>query len=193
MEAAKSAIGNLMGYNNEGDQASQDGHQQQSTTTGSGEHEHKSHMPEAVTHHKVTSDQAGAGDAGDAHASSGADQSADSSHTHNSDAQNPDQGRDPAVVGDDSKDSKLTGSAAPGSHSAVFGLTPDGKPYNDTAHASSKLKPAHSSEPSEGDKAANNDTSSRAPAGAAVSEQMHAPDNDAKGLERKEPAPTGSG
>jgi hypothetical protein len=56
------------------------------------------------------------------------------------------KGEDPNVV--ENKSKKLTGTAAPGSHSALFGLTPDGHKEQDVDYGSTKPKPAHSNEDS---------------------------------------------
>lgn len=50
------------------------------------------------------------------------------------DIQHGSQGQDPSLVTDGK--SKLTGTGVDGSHSAVFGLTPDGHRHKDTAHGS---------------------------------------------------------
>lgn len=106
--------------------------------------------------------------------------------------QNSSQGRDPAVVGDDSTSKKLTGTGVPGSHSAVFGLTPDGKTHNETTNESGPVVPASElgkpHKKDDKDKVnEKNDTSSRAPDSAGVAEQMHKHDTEPKGLQRKEP------
>jgi len=85
-------------------------------------------------------------------------------------------GADPALVGDPNPKDKLVGTGAPGSHSAVFGLTPDGKTNTDTAKGSGAPKPAHSKETAigGGQQSSEGDTGSRAPTGnPEVSEQMH--------------------
>jgi hypothetical protein len=96
------------------------------------------------------------------------------------------RGKDPDVVEDKSR--KLTGTAAPGSHSALFGLTPDGHKEQNVDYGSMKPKPAHSSEDStaaSGDGAtftgksrdvtSSGDTGSRAPEGSGVHEQLNDP------------------
>lgn len=88
----------------------------------------------------------------------------------------------------------MTGSGTDGSHSAVFGLTPDGHKHDDTTHGATPVKPAHSQETTVGKAAEKNDTTSRAAASGEVSEQMHKAETDSgkKGLERKDPAPESS-
>ncbi|KIW91391.1 uncharacterized protein Z519_08287 [Cladophialophora bantiana CBS 173.52] len=112
--------------------------------------------------------------------------------------QSPKQGPDPALVGDPNPTDKMTGTAVPGSHSAVFGLTPDGKKVGNTSPGSSAPKPAHSSKTAVGggrEEAGDLDTSSRTPASGEVSEQMHKAEADpgAKGLQRTDPAPEPAG
>jgi len=102
------------------------------------------------------------------------------------------KGQDPDVVED--KLNKLTGTAAPGSHSALFGLTPDGHKEQEAEYSSTKPKPAHSDEDStiaSGDGAtftgknreatSSGDTGSRAPEGSGVQEQLNDPKLAAKG------------
>jgi hypothetical protein len=85
------------------------------------------------------------------------------------------KGQDPSVV--DDKGRKLTGTGAPGSHSALFGLTPDGHKETDVDHNSSKPRPADS-----GDGATSSgDTGSRAPTGSGVHEQLDDPRVGEKG------------
>lgn len=96
------------------------------------------------------------------------------------------KGEDPNVV--ERRSRKLTGTAAPGSHSALFGLTPDGHKEQEVDHGSTKPKPAHSKEDStaaSGDGAtftgksrdvtSSGDTGSRAPEGSGVQEQLNDP------------------
>lgn len=96
------------------------------------------------------------------------------------------KGEDPNVV--ENKSKKLTGTAAPGSHSALFGLTPDGHKAQDVDYGTTKPKPAHSNEDStiaSGDGAtftgksrdvtSSGDTGSRAPEGSGVQEQLNDP------------------
>jgi hypothetical protein len=96
--------------------------------------------------------------------------------------QKTDGGHDPNLVGpEDTHDMKLTGQGAPGSHSAVFGLTPDGHKHDDTHSTTTTSKPAHSKEsavgggsvPSGTEDASN--TTSRAVTGGGVASQMHDP------------------
>lgn len=86
--------------------------------------------------------------------------------------QHASQGTDPSLVESNVKPSGWRGDGIPGSHSAVFGLTPDGKTYDDTAHGSTPVKPAHSSSR---DDTATGDIGSRAPSSGAVAEQMNDP------------------
>ena len=149
-------------------------HQAQQTTSHGSESENKSHHGlQNLLHHKKSPE-------------SSSDQVNDSS---SSSLQNPTQGRDPAVIGDDHK--KLTGTAAPGSHSAVFGLTPTGEKITDTDSSTTAPKPANSfaKSKSRGDSAGEGDTSSGTAAGGeGLSEQMHNPrDQGPKGLERTDP------
>ena len=58
----------------------------------------------------------------------------------------------PVILDDNSK--KLTGTGAPGSHSALFGLTPDGKKEAEADYSSSKPEPVHSVETLSGDESA---------------------------------------
>lgn len=94
------------------------------------------------------------------------------------------KGKDSNVVEDKSK--KLTGTAAPGSHSALFGLTPDGHKEQDVDYSSTK--PAHSNEDStiasgsgatftgkSRDITSSGDIGSRAPGGSRVQEQLNDP------------------
>jgi hypothetical protein len=81
-------------------------------------------------------------------------------------------GRDPNTEGEDTlagDHPKMTGTGAPGSHSAVFGLTPDGKTDTNTKSSTTAVKPAHSKETSNTSTA---DTGSRAGGGEGVSEQV---------------------
>jgi len=211
MESVKSTINHYLGSNENPGQSEHSGHSEQSgqtaqtaqtaqsaqsehsgqpaqsgesgapahdATTHSGEGDHKSHHLHDPLHHK--SDASGSDDA--------------SAPSHD-DKQNSSQGPDPALVGDTNSEKKLTGSGADGSHSAVFGLTPDGHKHEDTTHGTTPLKPAHGGKgkKDKDDKNDKNDDSSRAPTGnSEIKEQMNAPDTEPKGLERKEPAPTGA-
>lgn len=162
-------------------QNTQQGAQDTQTTQTTGEHDsskhhHGHHIPNPL-HHKKKEDDTDSGLTGG------------SSH---GDLQNSSQGRDPAVV-DDKGTKKLTGTGVPGSHSAVFGLTPDGKKHDETTSDSGPVVPAselgkpHKKEKQEDKANPSNDTSSRAPDSAGVAEQMHKVDNEPKGLQRKEP------
>lgn len=197
MESVKNTINHYLGSNENPEQSEHSGQSAQpaqsgqsaqpaqsgesgapahDATTHSGESDQKSHhLHNPLHHHK--SDTSGSDDA---------------SAPSQDDKQNSSQGADPALVGDSNSDKKLTGSGADGSHSAVFGLTPDGHKHEDTTHGTTPLKPAHGGKGKK-DKDDKNDDSSRAPTGnSEVKEQMNAPDTEPKGLERKEPAPTGA-
>lgn len=90
------------------------------------------------------------------------------------------EGEDPAVV--DTKDKKLTGTGAPGSHSALFGLTPDGHKESQADYSSTKPKPAHSEEATGGGSTSGGgDSGSRAPGGSGVAEQINDPRVSKKG------------
>lgn len=84
---------------------------------------------------------------------------------------------------------KLSGSGVPGSHSAVFGLTPDGKRHDDTSHATTTVAPAHSAETTMGRKSVAAGGVLGGEGG--VSNQIDAPDTGKKGLERTDPLPSG--
>jgi hypothetical protein len=117
------------------------------------------------------------------------------SHPDRSEVQSPDQGPDPALVGDAKEHPKMVGQGTPGSHSAVFGLTPDGKRYDDSTHGATPIRPAHSDQTTLGRKSvagasgadSGGDTVSGGRGG--VSDQIDAPDSGKKGLERTDPAP----
>jgi len=89
------------------------------------------------------------------------------------------QGRDPNTEGPDHP--KMTGTGAPGSHSAVFGLTPDGNKDDNTNSDSNPVKPAHSKEAEVGGEASGGgsyskeDQGSRGVTGDGVADQMHDP------------------
>lgn len=89
----------------------------------------------------------------------------------------------------------MVGQGAPGSHSAVFGLTPDGKKHDDSSHGTAPVRPAHSEETTLGKKsvvgASGPDSGGDAVSGGrgGVSDQVDAPDTGKKGLERTDPAP----
>lgn len=96
------------------------------------------------------------------------------------DVQSPRQGKDPNLVeASTSGGSGLKGEGVPGSHSAVFGLTPDGQKYDDTKHSSTSLKPAHSSKLGE---STSSDAGSRAPTGQAISQQLNDPRVNERGV-----------
>jgi hypothetical protein len=83
------------------------------------------------------------------------------------------RGRDPNTEGEDTLSGnhpKMTGTGVPGSHSAVFGLTPDGKTDTNTKSGATPVKPAHSKETSN---TSSGDTGSRAGGGEGVSEQVN--------------------
>ncbi|KAK5221771.1 hypothetical protein LTR72_006026 [Exophiala xenobiotica] len=147
-------------------------HQAQQTTSHSSEStEHKSHHGlQNLLHHNKSP-------------ASSSDQVDESSSSHH---QNSSQGRDPAVI-DKGNEKKLTGTGVPGSHSAVFGLTPTGEKITDTDSTTTAPRPAHSK--SRDETAGGGDNSSRAPAGGEkLTEQMHNPrDQGPKGLERTDP------
>ncbi|KAJ9653235.1 hypothetical protein H2198_007538, partial [Neophaeococcomyces mojaviensis] len=77
------------------------------------------------------------------------------------------QGEDPSL---DTKTGRWTGSGEPGSHSAVFGLTPDGKTYDDTQSHTTKLR-----EHNEGRTEGGTDTSSRNTAAPGIADQLNDP------------------
>lgn len=69
------------------------------------------------------------------------------------------QGRDPNTEGPDH--SQLKGTGAPGSHSAFFGLTPDGKKDENTKASSTPIKPADGEERSKEETASGGGTYTR--------------------------------
>lgn len=90
----------------------------------------------------------------------------------------------------------MVGQGAPGSHSAVFGLTPDGKKHDESSHGATPIRPAHSDETTLGRKsvaagASGADTGGDTVSGGhgGVSDQIDAPDAGKKGLQRTDPAP----
>ncbi|OCT52211.1 hypothetical protein CLCR_08988 [Cladophialophora carrionii] len=108
--------------------------------------------------------------------------------------QSPDQGPDPALVGEANPTEKLSGTGAPGSHSALFGLTPDGKKNAEASKGSGAPQAAHSDKTAVGGgkPAEGGDTSSRAPTGnAQVSEQLQTSEAapGQKGGQRTDPVP----
>ncbi|RMZ78296.1 hypothetical protein DV737_g3940, partial [Chaetothyriales sp. CBS 132003] len=98
-------------------------------------------------------------------------------------AQNLEQNYDKNVDGPTDPDElsklKLTGNAAPGSHSALFGLTPDGKVHTETFN--STAAPTHSTATTVGggrqttSDGETGNTPSTAASGAGVAEQIHDP------------------
>lgn len=117
------------------------------------------------------------------------------SHPDRKDVQSPDQGPDPALTGDAREHPKMVGSGVPGSHSAVFGLTPDGKKHDDSTHGTTPIRPAHSDETTLGRKSVVGGSGAGGAGGGAdsgretVSDQIDAPETGKKGLERTDPAP----
>jgi len=112
--------------------------------------------------------------------------------------QSPDQGPDPALVGDAHAKDKLTGTGAPGSHSALFGLTPDGKKSTEASKGSGAPQAAHSGDTAVGGgkPTEEGDNTSRAPTGGSeLRDQMHRAEADPgrKGGERTDPAPLPAG
>ncbi|KAL8243824.1 hypothetical protein R6Q59_010082 [Mikania micrantha] len=89
------------------------------------------------------------------------------------DVQSPSQGKDPSLVETKENVGNWKGEGVPGSHSAVFGLTPDGRQYDDTSHGTTALRPAHTKKG--GNVATGKDTGSRAPGGSGVAEQLDSP------------------
>ena len=107
-------------------------------------------------------------------------------------SQGPSQSRDPNVI--DTKEKKLTGTGAPGSHSALFGLTPDGHKETEADSTTTAPKAAHREEKKSvtGDggedtagstqgQATSEDAGSRQPEGAGVKDQMNDPNVAQKG------------
>lgn len=86
------------------------------------------------------------------------------------------QGRDPNTEGPDHP--KMTGTGQPGSHSAFFGLTPDGSKDENTQASTTPVKPAHSKETSNSETASGggtyteDDVGSRGVTGAGVADQV---------------------
>jgi len=118
------------------------GHDDQVTSTTTGAHDQKT-SPATETASKPTS--AGNSGSNDQHSHGDSGDSGDMKRV-----QSPDQGPDPALVGDPVPTDKLTGTGAPGSHSALFGLTPDGKKNTEASKGSGVPQAAHSKEPSVG-------------------------------------------
>ena len=103
-------------------------------------------------------------------------------------AQKPQDGQDPNLVGpEDTHTLKMTGAGEPGSHSAVFGLTPDGKVHDETSGTTTAPKAAHSRESAVGggtipkDSESSSDTSSNQARGGGVADQMNDPQVAEKG------------
>ena len=86
------------------------------------------------------------------------------------------QGRDPNTEGPDHP--KMTGTGQPGSHSAFFGLTPDGSKDENTQAGTTPVKPAHSKEASNSGTASGggtyteDDVGSRGVTGSGVADQV---------------------
>ena len=105
------------------------------------------------------------------------------------------KGEDPALVGDDNPNKKLTGTGQPGSHSAVFGLTPDGTVNTDTSSKTTKPVAAHSKDTAVGGgkESTEGDAGSRAREGnpEELKNQMQESTRDAgqSGGGREDPAP----
>jgi hypothetical protein len=93
---------------------------------------------------------------------------------------------DPNLVGpEDTHNLKMTGEGAPGSHSAVFGLTPDGKKHETTSSTTTAPVPTEERSAAGGgtvpDSAEDaNDTSSTGASGAGVAGQIDDPTLAAK-------------
>jgi len=79
------------------------------------------------------------------------------------------QGEDPGL---ETKTGKWTGTGEPGSHSAVFGLTPDGKTYNETQNHTTPLKTTPRDQEQNQE---SNDTSSRNTAAPGIADQLNDP------------------
>ncbi|KAH0843227.1 hypothetical protein AYO21_03520 [Fonsecaea monophora] len=190
METAKNLVNHVMGYNKEDSSDNTTHHHL------AGHH----HKNDASTSDDSITSSSSASETPSKPVSAGNSGSSDhhgSSHKVDR-VQSPEQGPDPALVGEPNPTDKLSGTAAPGSHSAVFGLTPDGKKVSDTSHGSSAPKPAHSTETAVGGgkkEGGGSDTGSRATGSGEVGEQMHkvGADQGAKGLERTDPAPEPAG
>jgi hypothetical protein len=86
------------------------------------------------------------------------------------------KGQDPSVVDDKSR--KLTGTGVPGSHSALFGLTPDGHKESEVDYSGTK---PGGGDDAAGEGGASGDTGSRAPEGSGVKEQLDDPKVSEKG------------
>jgi hypothetical protein len=105
------------------------------------------------------------------------------------------KGPDPALVGSPAgsgEQTKLTGDGAPGSHSAYFGLTPDGRAVKETNSKTTAPVAAHSDESAVGGgkESSEGDSGSRAPAGnEQVSDQMKREDQSGVGADTSAGAP----
>ena len=105
-------------------------------------------------------------------------------------------GDDPSLVGSAEKGRvKMTGTGAPGSHSALFGLTPDGHKETETSSKTTAPKPAHGDDQSKSADV-DTDTSDRIPAGegkGGVESQLNDPRVAEKGHEGKAVESEGTG
>lgn len=86
------------------------------------------------------------------------------------------QGEDPSL--EKQKGGKLTGSGVDGSHSAVFGLTPDGHKFDDTTKATTTVPETHDQEKKQ---ESQGDVGSRDVGSGKVAEQLHDPKITEKG------------
>lgn len=85
-------------------------------------------------------------------------------------------GEDPSLVkSPEVRSGKLTGSGVDGSHSAVFGLTPDGHKFDDTKSAVGKALGSNNKSDETTSSKADQDTGSRGVGTGKVAEQMHDP------------------
>jgi len=97
------------------------------------------------------------------------------------------EGKDPSMA--EKSGGKLTGSGVDGSHSAVFGLTPDGHKYNDTKHGQSggEMPKAEKGEmpsaPGGEDENPSENTNAKRGGSGGVAEQLHDPRVAEKGHE----------
>ncbi|KIX95273.1 uncharacterized protein Z520_09190 [Fonsecaea multimorphosa CBS 102226] len=190
MEAAKNAFNHVMGYDKEESSGDNNNHHTHHHLPGHHKNEASTDNDSGSAATETPSKPVSAGNSGsNDHQGNPEDQDQD---------QSSDKGPDPALVGEPNPTEKLSGNAAPGSHSAVFGLTPDGKKSTDTSHGTSAPKPAHGSDDSAqggGKKEEGGDTSSRNTASGEVGEQMQKAEADQgeKGLQRTDPAPQPAG
>jgi len=104
------------------------------------------------------------------------------------------KGPDPALVGEPNPTAKLTGTGAPGSHSAYFGLTPDGSKIKETSSKTTAPVAAHTKDSAMGGGKENPDTEtgSRSTEGnSEVADQMQKVDTDNANTaqQRNDPAP----